>query len=307
MSNTNISSRTKILTRETKKFYEKYQFPGNRPIERDGIIFLRNLSASIKNLNAKRKKIRILDAGCGTGNTTISLAETFKDVKFFGIDNSSTSILVARKSLEKKGLSNTSFRHWNLNQSLPFKTKFNIIYCLGVLHHTADMKLVLRNLYNSLAKYGELYLWIYAKYGRYYHTLNLKLLRMLIKTKPEVRDDISFIREFITGVKNNFVLKDLLKDNISNTNLKKVFLDKVWIADQFINPIENLLDMKGLIKLIEACGFKLQKVLGISNELTNYFSSENLLQSFIKLNKKEQMIALDLLLKPERHFVILKK
>ena len=65
--------------------------------------------------------------------------------------------------------------------------------------------------------------------------------------------------------------------------------------------------MKGLMKLVKSCGFKIQKVLGISNEMAKYFSSENLLRSFYKLKEKEQMIVMDLLLKPERHFVILKK
>ncbi len=297
----------KTLTSRSKKFYEKYRFPGKRPIERDGMILLRYINRSIEELNTDRKKFHILDAGCGTGNTIISLAGIFKSIKFMGIDNSRASVLAALKSSQSKKLTNIKFRQWNLVHALPFKIKFNIICCLGVLHHTDDMKSVLRNLNNSLAEDGELYLWIYAKYGRYNHTLNLRFLRMLLETKPEIIDDISFTRELISGVKNNVIIKDLLKENINNTNLENTLLDRVWIADQFLNPVENLLDMKELTELAEDCGFQIRKVLGIDSQAENYFSSEILLDSFNKLNMKEQLIAMDLLLKPERHFVILKK
>jgi SAM-dependent methyltransferase len=307
MSKLNISAETISVTEKSKKFYEKYQFPGNRPLDRDGIIFLRRFNKSVERFQKKKTKLYILDAGCGTGNTIISLAEYFKKIKFIGIDNSKASLLKAAKSVQNKNLTNIVLRKGNLINPLPYKKRFDIIYCLGVLHHTADMTLVLKNLYNSLQDDGELYLWIYAKHGRYYHTLNVKLLNMLLQVKSDALDEVIYTKEFLTGVKNNIVLKELLGKNIDGIILSDTFLDPVWIADQFLNPNEILLDMEELLNLVKSCGLKIQQVLGISSEVENYFESESLSNSFRKLSYENQLIAIDLLLKPERHFIILKK
>ena len=62
-----------------------------------------------------------------------------------------------------------------------------------------------------------------------------------------------------------------------------------------------------MISLTKNCGFKIQKVLGMNTNIENYFESEKIISCFKKLSENEKLIALDLLLKPERHFLILNK
>jgi 2-polyprenyl-3-methyl-5-hydroxy-6-metoxy-1,4-benzoquinol methylase len=292
----------------SRKFYEQFQFPGERPLDHDGLILMRRFYNSMRELLIQNRmtKVRVLDAGCGTGNTSVALANQFKEADFFGLDNSAPSLLKAKQLSEQKHLRNIHFRKWNLMKPIPYEEKFDVVLCLGVLHHTANMKRVLDNIYASLNDQGELFLWIYAKHGRYYHSLNLRLLSMLLDNGTLAQEKMKLTKEFINGINNRSPLDDL-KGNKFGSAYDKVTTDSVWIADQFLNPIETLLDMEELIELISSASFEIVEVLGLKEDLSSYFSSPGLYERFSRLLKYRQYIALDLLLKPERHFVILKK
>lgn len=297
----------KSITHRMKLFYEQYQFPGRRPIDKDGLIFMRRFADSVFKLSQIKGRggIRVLDAGCGTGNTSVSLARRFPDSVFFGVDNSRSSLEKAKTLKEKNGLSNISFSKWNIMKPLPYKFKFDIIICLGVLHHTANMEVTLLNLYESLENNGELYLWIYGKHGRYKHSLNMQLLEMLLNTKPKQADKIKLAREFVFNKSSFAPLDDLLGEK--NKPHRAILNDPVWIADQFLNPSEKLIDMKTLIELTYKSGFNIEHVIDMDCHNNDYFSSEKLNKRFGRLDKIQKLVASDLILKPERYFVILKK
>ncbi len=180
----NIEFLEESVTNKCRSFYEKYHFPGERPLDKDGMIFLRKISQSIDSIKTNNlDNLNILDAGCGTGNTIVSLASKFPEINFYGVDNSKDSLNIATGTFESKNLENVYLERANLMNKLPHKIKFDIIYCLGVLHHTANMAKVLSNLQLALNDNGELYLWIYAKHGRYNHSLNMRLLNILLNTK----------------------------------------------------------------------------------------------------------------------------
>jgi len=86
-----------------------------------------------------------------------------------------------------------------------------------------------------------------------------------------------------------------------------IFESPVWIADQFLNPHEILLDMEKLIELTDSAGFEIENVLGMCEDFSAYYDSTLILKQFNKLDKKKKLIALDLIQKPERYFVCLKK
>lgn len=297
------------ITEKCRMFYEQFQFPGNRPIDRDGLIFMRRFTQSIADCSRRKKgsKVRVLDAGCGTGNTSVSLARWFGNVEFFGVDYSRHSLDKAIASAQLRGMTNLSFRICNLMNPLPFPDRFDIILCLGVLHHTADMMKGLVNLHTALNNDGVLYLWIYGKHGRYHHSLNMRLLAMLLNAKPRLVDPVGLAREFIEKAKNDSVLNDLLGNAEMDSTTRTTLEDPVWIADQFLNPREVLLDMEGLIQLLTASGFELTQILGLNTDVLNYFQSGVLFERFQKLNRTQQLIALDLMAKPERYFVLLRK
>ncbi len=294
---------------EINNFYRKYPFPGIRPIDQDGLVLLRNLHSyfRIKYNNENLSKCRILDAGCGTGNTSISLAKQFREARLLGIDMSNTSLSIARNTAKKEKINNLFFRQWDLMKPLQNEDSFNIILCLGVLHHTADMQRVLVNLQTMLKEDGELYLWIYGQHGRYHHSLNQRLLNILLNTKPVESSPVQFASEFIFSQKKGSILEDLVGSDSKNLMLKKVFENNIWIADQFLNPSEELLDMEGIIKLLNSSGLEMKKWLCVNDDFSFYFNSQDLKNRFDQLSKYQKLIALDLLLKPDRYFMALRK
>jgi len=104
----------RAVTDEVRKFYERFHFPGVRPLDQDGLILMRHLAGNLSGARARERRPRVLDAGCGTGNTTISLARRFTDVEFLGVDISAPSLSIARNAAEQERLGNVRFHEWNL-------------------------------------------------------------------------------------------------------------------------------------------------------------------------------------------------
>jgi ubiquinone/menaquinone biosynthesis C-methylase UbiE len=288
------------------EFYEKYPFPGIRPVDQDGLVLLRSLSNYFQLHTESESDLRILDAGCGTGNTSISLAKHFH-AQYVGIDISKTSLEQAQKGAKEEKIRNLHFRQWNLMDPLTDEEPFDIILCLGVLHHTADMKKVLINLRSVLKPDGDLYLWIYGKHGRYRHSLNKNLLNILIGIPAEIENPLHIAKEFALTEKKGSIMVDLIGQKADNLMLREVLGNDVWIADQFLNPIEEVLDMEELINLSNASGFEIKKWLGINDDLPSYFNSSELAERLKLLTKSQKLIALDLLLKLDQYFVVLEK
>lgn len=301
------NTREKIITKKVKDFYEKIQFPGRRPMEQDSLIFYRKFSKLINSEVNKENPIRVLDAGCGTGNTSIALSMQFEKVYFTGIDISAASILHAQQTAEERSLNNVKFYEWDLLTSLDYEEKYNIILCFGVLHHTAHMQKVLKNLCSSLTRDGIIFLWVYGEYGRYKHSLNLQLLSMLLNSPPKYDNPIDLAREFILKTGNSMVIDDLLGARKDDLMLKDFYTDLTWIADQFLNPNELTLNIKELLPLTKNANLKITEWIGVKKDASNWFSSPELKERFDNLSEEEQMIALDLLLKPDRYFLTLKR
>ncbi len=295
------------ITRQVKKFYERIQFPGRRPMEQDSLIFLRKFSQLVHRATVDNQPVRILDAGCGTGNTSLALAAQFRDVQFVGIDLSSTSVATATRSAREKNLSNLEFREWNLLDPLSEDMKFDIILCFGVLHHTAQMQRALDNLSAALLANGTLFLWVYGRHGRYFHSLNVELLSMLLSASPQREDDIDLTREFILKTLNGDIIKHLLGQRSEDPMLKQFYTDTTWISDQFLNPNEWLVDMKDIQILLKKSGLGMHEWVGVPQDLSRYFNSAKLEKCFNQLPDDKQLIAMDLLLKMDRYFLILKK
>jgi SAM-dependent methyltransferase len=289
------------ITHRVREFYERCHFPGDRPLDHDGLVLTRWFAKSVAARNGA--PTRVLDAGCGTGNTSVALARHYPAIQFLGVDHSLASLAQAGERARHSGLSNLSFHHGDLMQPLA-AGRFDIILCLGVLHHTADMRRVLANLRNCLNPGGHLYLWVYGKHGRYRHSLNMRLLAML--TGPASPGEaLPLAREFALGSGNDSPLDDLLgRDRLDPTH-RRIFRDPIWIADQFLHPHETPVDLEELLQLISGCGLELQRQFDIREDLAAYFPSAPLREQFLQLSPRDRLIALDLLLKPERYFVLL--
>lgn len=146
-----------------KKLYTDYQFPNHPPTNETLLNLL--LQAMPFYSRHIRSGMRVLDAGCGTGNYTAAFATLFPRTEFTGIDFSEKSLERAQEMFGH--LPNLHFAQHDLLAPYPTETPFNTIISLGVIHHLEDQVRGLRNLRQVLREDGTLLLHLYGRYGLY--------------------------------------------------------------------------------------------------------------------------------------------
>jgi len=281
------------ITEVVRAFYEDVRFPGDRPLDRDGLILMRRLT---KRAASARDGLRVLDAGCGTGNTLVSLARAIPQAEFVGVDLSQGSLSEAGS--QARDLNNVTLVHHDLMQPLQIGD-FDVVLCLGVLHHTADMTRVLRNLSNALRARGAIYLWMYGKHGRYRHCLNRRLLRMLVDRDDP--DAVELARRFAVEMGDGAPLAELSGEYTQKSWKQLMLGNDAWVADQFLHPHEQVVDIESLAALAASAGLELNEWLGVRPAFDAAPSA--LRERFAQLNQTEQWLATDLWLKPESYLV----
>lgn len=123
------------------------------------------------------KGARALDAGCGGGRNAIAMAR-LGAAEVHGIDIGEKGIDDARA--RAAGLDNVTFAVASLTE-IPYPdAHFDVIWCAGVLMHTADESRVLAELARVLRPGGTIYFLVYATGGMRWPLI--KLLRPLAAT-----------------------------------------------------------------------------------------------------------------------------
>ncbi len=103
----------------------------------------------------------VLDAGCGMGRNSY-WALQYGALSVLAFDNDERSLLSARNTLTK--FPNASIELHNLSE-ITWKNRFDMVMCIGVLHHVRYPRLALKNMVNALRKGGDLVIWIYSYEG----------------------------------------------------------------------------------------------------------------------------------------------
>jgi SAM-dependent methyltransferase len=101
--------------------------------------------------------LRILDAGCGTGLSTLALARLNPGSRVVGVDISPHSLDLARERARASGGLLGEFLEHDLNEPLPASIgPFDFIACRGVLGQSDDPSRILKNLVDRLDPRGLL-------------------------------------------------------------------------------------------------------------------------------------------------------
>lgn len=107
--------------------------------------------------NLSKKKLKLLDFGCGTGSSAKYIKKYLPNLSIYGVDVSKESIRVAKDNTKK--IKNVYFAHFD-GVNIPFKEKFDIIFIANVFHHIRRDRheKVLRNIYANLEDNGYLFI-----------------------------------------------------------------------------------------------------------------------------------------------------
>jgi len=129
------------------------------------------------NMNvADLEDLVVLDAGCGAGRFLELLKGDYS--KKFGVDMS-LAVEIAKENNPKVNIIQADI------SKLPFSDNyFDVVYSIGVIHHTSEPKSVLRELTRILRDGGILSLCFYENYRWYTKLYSKYLIRPITKRLP---------------------------------------------------------------------------------------------------------------------------
>ena len=203
-----IKSFDKIIDSVSKKVreqYEEHPYPRWRYTNKySHANFLFQLNEEIKpnQIEHSNKFVNpnVLIAGCGTGQH-IASAERYLNANILGIDLSLKSLAYAKRKTLELDFKNIEFLHADILQLKNLNKKFDVIECVGTLHHMKDPIKGLKILLDLLKPNGFLKLGLYSEIAR----RNVVKAREFIKRKKikKTTEDIRNFRESINNEKED--------------------------------------------------------------------------------------------------------
>ena len=192
-----------------------------------------------------QQDIRILDAGCGTGVGTEYLVHLNPEASVIGIDISPEALKVAQERCQRSGASDrVTFQEMNVEQAHTLEGQFDMINCVGVLHHLPDPVAGIKALASKLAPGGIMHIFVYGELGRWEVRLMQNAIALL---QPN---------DYQEGVKIGRKLFETLPENnrIVKREKERWALDNqrdACFADMYVHPQEIDYNINTLFDLID--------------------------------------------------------
>ena len=206
----------------------------------------------------KTTQVRILDAGCGTGVSTEYLVHLNPEAEVVGIDLSSGALRMAQERCKKSGATGATFHHLSLFDLDQIPGEFNLINCVGVLHHTPDPMGGIQALARKLAPGGLLHVFVYGELGRWEIRLMQEAIALLQgNRRGDYQDGVKVGRQLFTTLPENNCLRKREQERWSWENQRDSYF-----ADMYVHPQEIDYNIDSLFELIKASGLEF---MGFSN------------------------------------------
>ncbi len=236
---------------------------------------------------ASRQDIRILDAGCGTGSATDYLIHLNPDAEIVAIDLSEKALEVAQERCRRSGVianhkKTVEFYNLKLEDATQLPGEFDLINCVGVLHHLPDPVKGIQALAKKLAAGGLLHIFVYAELGRWEIRLMQKAIALLQGDKlGDYCDGVRVGRQIFASLPQDNRLLKQEKERWSWENHR----DESF-ADMYVHPQEIDYNIDTLFELIDASGLEF---VGFSNP--DYWQLERLIGKSPELMERAKQLS----------------
>jgi SAM-dependent methyltransferase len=297
------SDNQRAATARVAAHYERWPFPGIDHGSREGLILLRDLSEWLATGETDRRTPRVIDVGCGTGHTVIALAKHFPEVEFIGIDAAPGALDLARAQRESAGIENVMFELADIQKDLPAWDPFDIVLCLGVLHHVPHFAEAFARVAGLVKGEGHLVVWLYGRFGRARHLLNQKFVELLAGEDPEKR--LAIAHAFMEELGSRFAVDSgfYTPRGSGLEGVEWLLEQPQWLADQMVPALEYSLSLSEILDLFSDHSLDFVKWLGVPTEVSHYSSDVRLIDRFRALSSRDRLRAIDYLVKPSYYFV----
>ncbi len=255
---------------KVKDQYENNPYPrwnkialSNKP--QNLLNYFNNLNLNIEKKEIEKwKNLKVLVAGCGTGQHAIVTASKYQNSYITAIDLSLASLSYAKRKADELGITNIDFIQMDILELQNYEKKFDIIESVGVLHHMDDPYDGLKSLYQALNLNGLIMIGLYSKIAR----AHIKRIRLEIK-KLKIETNKKNIKKF--------------RENIisSNTNDHKLITES--------SDFYSLSSVRDLLFHIQEHRFTIPQINNYLNKLNLKFcgfENRELLKFFIEKNSR---------------------
>jgi len=175
-----------------------------------------------------------------------------------GIDLSSGTLEVARERCRRSGAERVTFHHLSLYDVGQLPGEFDLINCVGVLHHLPDPIAGIKALASKLKSGGIMHIFVYSELGRWEIQLMQKAIALLQgEQRGDYRDGVKIGRKLFSSLPENNRLVKYEKQRWAMENQR----DECF-ADMYVHPQEIDYNVETLFELIDASGLDF---LGFSN------------------------------------------
>ncbi len=206
----------------------------------------------------KRQDVRILDAGCGSGVSTEYLVHLNPEAAVVGIDLSEGTLAVAKERCRKSGATRVEFHHLSLFDADQLEGEFDLINCVGVLHHTPDPIRGIQALAQKLAPGGLFHIFVYGELGRWEIKLMQEAIALLQgDRRGDYSDGVAVGRQLFANLPEDNRLRKREQERWSWENQQDA-----CFADMYVHPQEIDYNINTVFELIDASGLEF---LGFSN------------------------------------------
>ncbi len=192
-----------------------------------------------------QQDIRILDAGCGTGVGSEYLVHLNPEASVIGIDISPEALKVAQERCQRSGASDrVTFQEMNVEEAHTLEGQFEMINCVGVLHHLPDPVAGIKALASKLAPGGIMHIFVYGELGRWEVRLMQNAIALL--QPNDYQEGVQIGRKlFETLPENNRIVKRE-KERWALDNQRDA-----CFADMYVHPQEIDYNINTLFDLID--------------------------------------------------------
>ena len=307
------------ITKKVEDMYKKYPYPSPSTDPNQTNELLNLLKIFELESRTKFEDEKILDAGTGTGHRITNVAEFYNKCNFVGIDISKQSLDIANKLKKQKKIQNIEFDKINLMAFYPSHKigKFDIVLCMGVLHHLSNPSKGLSNITTRLQEDGSVFLYLYGKLGGHKRMLNKKLVSILLgSSNANYEKGIKLVRALNLN-------KFEYGWNLSFKNKKE---EDSLIVDYLLHANETLYDFDEIDKLLKKSNLYGYSIFGITTgtqgllfdsrhnskkglnipqtNIRKFFSSSYTTAFYKTLTLKDKCRIIDLLYEPNGYTII---
>ncbi|MGF1496169.1 MAG: class I SAM-dependent methyltransferase [Elainellaceae cyanobacterium] len=224
-----------------------------------------------------REAVRILDAGCGTGVGTEYLVHLNPQAQVVGIDLSEEALAIAQERCQRSRATRVEFHRQSLYDADQLPGEFDLINCVGVLHHLPDPVRGIQALAQKLAPGGLMHVFVYGELGRWEIRLMQEAIALLQgDRRGDYQDGVKVGRQLFEALPHDNRLVRRERERWSMENQR----DENF-ADMYVHPQEIDYSIPTLFELIDASGLEF---IGFSNP--QHWSIDRLIEAAPELLKR---------------------